>query len=164
MNAIEFAYAQFCEKRFLPLPEEKDLQNLEERLGCILPAHFREFVLQYNGGRFSDPYIDLPSIGSPMEDGLNVIYGFNASHKSYELGNSVRVSIFNDGDHVEVLPIGDTPVGNAILLDVDSRAETYGSIWFKATDDHRHYPGEWLIVGETMEEFFGLLKEYTGGD
>jgi hypothetical protein len=56
MSAIDLAYAKFCKKRF-PLPTERQVSDLENRIGIRLPADFRQFILDYNGGYFTEPDI-----------------------------------------------------------------------------------------------------------
>jgi hypothetical protein len=65
MNAIESVYQQFCKERF-PLPSERQLEELEQRIGVRFADDYRRFVLEFNGGYFNDPAI-TPVDDSPRE-------------------------------------------------------------------------------------------------
>jgi hypothetical protein len=115
MKRIERAYQLFCKERF-PLPSEREVQELETRLGCLLPADYRQYLLYYNGGLFAEPDI-MPSSPECPLDGLTVMGGINASHHSAEMGmpKGFTPALFDDNDPPQILPIGYTMMGNLIF-------------------------------------------------
>lgn len=152
MVAIEFAYRAFCEERF-PLPTEEQVAALERRIGVRLPNDFREFVLSFNGGYFSEPDITPPVPECPA-DCLHFVRGIGASHPSAELASESSLTIFSDNDPVQVLPIGYTLMGNLLILLTDP--EKRGTVMLKIAFSDRYF-----LLAEGIEEFFSLLRERT---
>ena len=150
MTVIEAAYRSFCTKRF-PLPTEKQVADLERRIGVALPEDYRHFILEYNGGWFGRyPDINPPTEGGPLHS-LNSLFGIGASHPSAELASEFYLVLFDDNYPVEVLPIGDTPLGGLILL--ITHPENRGCIMLKVAF------GDSYFLAHGIEEFFGLLSE-----
>ena len=149
MNKIRTAYDLFCEKRF-PLPTEQQVADLEKRIGVSLPPDFRQFVLEYNGGVFTEPRIVPPSEDCPL-DRLTVLDGIGASHHSCELASASSLSLFDDNDPPQIVPIGYTLMGN--LLYLVTHPEGFGHIGLKkAFSDDSYY------LASGIDEFFGLLR------
>src|SRR3954468_6307138 len=92
MSIREAAYRKFCKERF-PLPTEEQVAALEGRIGISFPEHYRQFVLNYNGGWFTEPQIVPPTKGCPV-DRLTVLDGIGASHPSAELASQKRLTLF----------------------------------------------------------------------
>lgn len=109
MTTIEYAYNRFSTKRF-PLPSESQLDLLEQRMGVTFPEDYRRFVLEFNGGYFSEPEITPVSDGCP-QDGLTCMLGIGASHREAELGRPATLAIFDDNDSPKIVPIGSTGMG-----------------------------------------------------
>lgn len=63
-DAIATAYQRFGRGRF-PLPSEQQVAELEQRIGITFPEDYRQFLLQHNGGYFTEPDIIPPDAGSP---------------------------------------------------------------------------------------------------
>jgi hypothetical protein len=84
MTTIEFAYRRFSRKRF-PLPTEAQVRTLERRIKVAFPDDYRQFLLEYNGGYFTEPAIMPVSEGCP-QDALAFLSGIGASHPEAELG------------------------------------------------------------------------------
>ncbi len=84
MNSIEGAYRHFLDERFA-LPSEAQVAELEARWHIELPPDYRQFLLQYNGGYFTEPQIISSAPDCPT-DRLNNLGGIGASHPSAELG------------------------------------------------------------------------------
>ena len=154
MNTIEFAYRRFSRKRF-PLPTEAQLQALQQRIKVTFPEDYRRFVLEFNGGYFNEPEITPVSEGCP-QDSLTFMCGMGASHDEAELGRPSDLYLFDDNDPPKIVPIGCTPFGSLIILDT-APGEGRGTIYFKQAF------GDFFYLAEGIEEFFGLLREPTGG-
>jgi len=148
MNAIELAYRRYSRKRF-PLPTEADVQALEQRLHGVFPPDYRDFLLEYNGGYFTEPLIETDVEGCPS-DLLTDMYGIHALRRGAELGNNA--DLFDDNDPLLIIPIGSTPMGHLIILDT-APGEGNGDIYFKEAF------GDFYHIAEGIEEFFSLLKD-----
>jgi hypothetical protein len=153
MNSIESAYKQFSTKRF-PLPTEAEVAALEAKIKVRFPDDFRKFLLTYNGGYFRDPVITPTTEGCP-EDALIFISGLRPSHPEAELGNEVDLAMFDDNDPPQLLPIGATPLGSLIVLDVVRDEDGFGNIYFKQAF------GDCYYLADNIEHFFSLLREPT---
>jgi hypothetical protein len=157
MNIIQAAYEAFCRTRF-PLPSESQVADLERRLGVPLPPDYREFLLHYNGGYFTEPDIIPPEEGCP-EIALSFLGGINATNPSAELCSpgGLTPAIFDDNDPPQMLPIGYTPMGNLLFMTVEPGADDCGYIGVNVI-----YPpiDKAFPLAAGIEEFFGLLREH----
>jgi hypothetical protein len=136
VTTIELAYRRFSKKRF-PLPTEGQVRALEQRIQVAFPDDYRDFLLEYNGGYFTEPEITPVSEGCPQE-ALTFMHGFNASRNEAELGRPSDLSLFDDNSPPKIVPIGDTPLGSLILLDT-APGEERGTIYFKLS----WFSGNW---------------------
>jgi hypothetical protein len=151
MTAIDRAYSEFIDTRF-PLPSEQQVAALEARWHIDFPPDYREFLLKYNGGYFTEPSIVPPHPDCPA-DRLNNLAGFNATHRSAELGGThgYNPDLFDNNDPPIILPIGYTLMGNLIYLITE--LEGRGTIGLKKawTDDY-------FELADGIEGFFELLR------
>ncbi len=149
MNIIDNAYRRYSTERFR-LPSDAQLTELESQINGTLPDDYRQFILQFNGGYFREPTIEPVSEGCPA-DALTYLHGIGAPHWSAELGYPTTLSLFEDNDPPQILPIGGTAMGGLVVMFVTgdeigwiSLKEAYGDIYFLA---------------DGIEEFFSLLRE-----
>jgi hypothetical protein len=150
MTTIEFAYRRFSRKRF-PLPTEAQVRALERRIQVTFPDDYRQFLLEYNGGYFTEPAI-MPASEVCPQDALAFLSGIGASHPEAELGEPGALVLFDDNDPPKILPIGDTPLGSLIILDT-APGEGRGTIYFKQAF------GDFYFLADGIEDFFDLLRE-----
>lgn len=149
--SIEWAYNRFCTERF-PLPSEADVEELEQRISVNFPPEYRDFLLQYNGGYFSEPDIVPPPDAEDEcpEDALTFLHGIRATHPYAELGHDSDLTLFEDNDPPQVVPVGYTLMGGLLLLIV--HYDGYGRIVLKKASGRSY----WLA--DTINEFFELLQ------
>jgi hypothetical protein len=114
MNNIETAYRAFCRERF-SLPSEEKISALEVQLGIRLPSNFRRFLLEYNGGIFTEPHIIPPDKDCPL-DRLTFMNGIGAQLDAMEFASDADLALFDDNDSPQILPIGYTIMGNLLNL------------------------------------------------
>src|SRR4051812_17999788 len=126
MSAIEAAYQKYCRKRF-PLPTEKQVTELEKRIGITFPDDFRQFILNYNGGLVYNPSIEPTKKKCPPH-ALDVVYGIGASHPSAELASPAHLVRFDDNDPPLVVPIGYTVMGNLLIVLTHPEPEDRGVV------------------------------------
>jgi hypothetical protein len=154
MTTIEYAYRRFCTERF-PLPSEAQLAELEQRIGVVFPDDYRHYILEFNGGYFSEPEIEQMT-GEPPQDGLRCLFGIRASHETAELGRPLHLSLFDDNDPPKFVPVGSTGMGGLIILITEE--EGRGEILYKEAF------GAFYGLAEGIEEFFELLKTPPWGE
>jgi len=152
MTAIGDAYRRFSRDRF-PLPVEKQLAELEQRIGIVFPEDYRRFILEFNGGYFREPDIAPVGEGCP-QDGLKFLSGIGASLINSELGEYSTLMLFDDNVPPKIVPIGGTPMGGLIILDT-APGEGRGEIYYKQAF------GDFYWIAENIEEFFTLLRDQT---
>ena len=126
--------------------------QLEQRIGVTFREDYRHFVLQFNGGYFSEPEISPVTEGCPR-DALTCLHGIGASNWEAELASDYYLALFDDNDPPIFVPIGHTSMGGLILLITE--AEGRGEILLKQAFGDFHY------LAEGIEEFFDLLREPT---
>ena len=148
MNIIENAYRRFSERRF-PLPSEDQVAALERQMHAPLPADFRRFILEYNGGIFNEPDI-TPTTEDCPDDRLTVLNGIGADYHGDVLG--ADVSLFDGNDPVLILPIGYTLMGNLLVVFIGDDDDGY--IYMKKAGADNFYE-----LAENIEGFFSLLTE-----
>jgi hypothetical protein len=129
--------------------------RLERDLGLVLPPDYREYLMEFNGGCFSEPIIDPPSNACP-KDRLTVMAGINATERFARLGapGVFTPATFEDNDPPQLLPIGYTMMGNLIFLVVAVDADDWGAIGMKLASSDTVF-----ALGVGVSEFFGRLTE-----
>lgn len=147
---IDYAYAAFCEERF-PLPTEEQVAALERRMGVAFPADYRDFLIEYNGGLFTEPSIVPPDDDCPV-DGLTFLNGIAATHPTAELATPAELGTFDDNDPPQIVPIGYTLMGNLIFL--VTHPDDRGWIGLK-----KAWSDQSFFLADGIEDFFGLLTE-----
>ena len=149
MTSIDDAYDRFARKRF-PHPSDAQLTELERNINVTLPADYRRFVLDFNGGYFTDPAIQPVGEVCPRET-LNCLFGIGAAHPTAELGRPEDLALFDDNDPPEIVPIGSTGMGGLIIL--LTHPEGRGAIFLKQAF------GGFYYLSEGIEGFFDLLRD-----
>lgn len=114
MSVIEQAYSKWCQQRF-PLPTERDISDLEQRITVRFPDHYRMYLLEWNGGIFSEPDIVAPA-ANYADDRLLWLNGIHASADYAELGSAFDLALFEDNSPPIVLPIGRTTANDLIMM------------------------------------------------
>lgn len=159
MNAI------VQENPYGPLSAE-GLEHFEERFGKRLPNEYRQYLLNYNGGKFEKIiFPNEPNFSVHHMYGLHDGPEYNRLEENFEIWRAFDLGGFRD-QLQEVLGFADTTTGDALLLDLND-----GSIWFfdphDVTDDpnqnlrqcmHRLSSGfaEFVTLLVSNEEFDAL--------
>jgi SMI1 / KNR4 family (SUKH-1) len=149
-QAVRAIYDTLPVHRF-PLPTEEQVRELERRLKIPLPGHYRQFILEFNGGCFQEPWPLITPVhdDAPLEH-LSDLWGIGADYPHAELGHDT--CNFDDNDPPIVLPIGYT-VRNCLLYLGTEDAPDYGSVCVKLA-----FCWTVFVIADTMDEFFGLLR------
>ena len=151
MSAIEQAYSKWCEQQF-PRPSEQDILDLEHRINARFSDHYRDYLLDWNGGMFRWPTIFHPTESHSVGEVL-YLNGIHASVDFAELGRALDLSLFEDNDPPIVLPIGTTTANDLIMLSMVIGDEADGMVILRTIDQEN------IHLGDTMDEFFALLRD-----
>ena len=89
------------------------------------------------------------------QDALTCFHRIGASHRDAELARASRLALFDDNDPPIIVPIGHTSMGGLIILITED--EGRGEIFLKQAF------GDFYVLADGIEEFFGLLREPTWG-
>lgn len=147
--SIDDVYSKYATRRN-PLPSEADVAALEGKLATKFPHDYRDFLLKYNGGRFSDP--KFKTTGRPRtEDRLTFLNGIRATHPSEELASAGDLALFDDNDPTEILPIGYTIMGNLIFIIL--HPEDFGAIGLKPASKTQS-----IFLGHSVQEFLQTIR------
>jgi hypothetical protein len=152
MDSVELAYRHFCTERFV-LPTPAQVTDLERRIGISFPEDYRRYLylLDFNGGYFSEPAVIGPSDECP-QDRLRFMHGLGATHPTAELGQKGDLSLWDDNDPPQIVPIGCTIMGYFILL--ITHPDDRGCILLRSFDES-------FFLADGINEFFGLLHQPT---
>ncbi|MCE9527543.1 MAG: SMI1/KNR4 family protein [Planctomycetales bacterium] len=151
MDRIAIAYSKFCVERFR-LPTAVEIARVESSIGTELPQEYRKFLLEYNGGVFSEPSISPQRTGCP-DDSLMFLHGIGASEESgAELASSSDLALFSDNFPVEMLPIGVTTMNHLLIL--FTRGDDKGGIFLKPA-----FILNYFYLASSIGDFFSILME-----
>lgn len=146
--SIDAVYSKYAIKRN-PLPSEADVGALERKLEIKFPSDYRNFLLNHNGGHFSDPRFTTK--GRPrMKDGLTFLNGIRASHPSEELASDGDLALFDNNDPIEILPIGYTFMGNLIFIIL--HRDDFGVVGLKLANSSQS-----IFLGSNVKEFLETI-------
>jgi hypothetical protein len=109
-----------------PPLDEESLRSFEKRLGRILPAAYRQFLLATNGGRPERDLLALEGLAGNPFARVHVFFGLNDSVKSCNLDWNLEV--FGDRIPADLLPIATTEGIDKVCLAV--AGEHTGAIFY----------------------------------
>jgi hypothetical protein len=140
-----------------PLSLER-LESFEKFIQIKLPVDYREFLLQYNGGKPQPSGFWI----HPYDDGDSV-YQFLGLHDGPK-GRSIDTCKGEElyGIPRSLLPIGDDGLGNSICLGLSE--STYGEIFFLDHDEHPYHdpesPDGIIKLSNSFTEFCDSLIDH----
>lgn len=107
-------------------PNDSQLDELEEKLGNILPRFYREFLKDTNGGRPKpEKFSFTTKDGTHENDNLHYFYALYSG----KIGNLGRkIDVFKDRIPEGTLPIACDSFGNQILLRMGNQPD--GPVYF----------------------------------
>ena len=139
-----------------PLSAER-LEAFEESLGERLPNEYREYLLNYNGGKFEKTiFPDEPEFRVHHMYGLHDGPEYNRLEDRFEIWRGFDLEGFRD-QLQGVLRFADTGTGDALLLDLND-----GSVWFFDPHDVTGEPNQNLRrymhrLASSFDEFVAKL-------
>jgi cell wall assembly regulator SMI1 len=105
-----------------PVASESALRDFEATIGSELPADYREFLLQHNGGQPEDGVFSVPSWGTSV---VQEFFGLGITRP----GSSIEAALESVE---EVLPEGVIPIGcepGGVFLCIDLLGSKRGHIY-----------------------------------
>ena len=150
MSNIYDAYKDFSTERF-PNIVESDIVSFEERVRIRLPSDYRQFLVNFNGGYFSEPQIVHGNNEVPI-DRLTFMHGIRSIHPEAELGKEEDIAMFDDNNPPEIIPVGCTIMGNLVLLVTHPDPEENGSVILKTIEST-------FYLARGIVHFFALLQK-----
>lgn len=122
----------FCETPAEPTSEDA-ITSAESQLGTVFPVDYREYLLAYNGGKFSDMGINIPGDRCANYD-VEFLYSLgdapryrNLLHQCESFGHSY--SDFNYPNTDSLFPIAGMSDGSWVCLE-RSRSRTANAVYF----------------------------------
>jgi cell wall assembly regulator SMI1 len=141
------------EKTFSPTNIEA-INTFEKQIGYTLPDVYKEFLLQYNGGRPDNKNNTFYILQQSGSDILNFFFGLNIidfecydllTHRSWMVGRMP----------ISLLCIGSDPGGNLICISL--AIKTYGQIYF--WDHELEGSVNVFFLSNSFEEFVNSLED-----
>jgi len=138
--------------------DETAVARLEQELGFSLPADYRDFLLDNNGGRVDDELFFVEGLGQQVT--MDVFYG--ATHPNPALTVSYWLQEYGDELQERTLVIGTDPGGG--MLTYITTGEDQGIYYW----DHAHFfaqsteeDGNTYFVANSFAEFCAMLKPFV---
>jgi hypothetical protein len=142
---------------------ETELDEFEKRYCVSLTTDFRNFLLQYNGGRPIPSFFWVNIDGS---DGSNVFQFYGVHHQHLPPSLETYLGEERYGVSRTLLPIGDDGVGDLICMGI--AIENLGKIYFLDHEIHPYNDPESAegitILANSFSEFLASLTKSPDGD
>ena len=130
--------------------DEDDVRAFERVLGHPLPAGYRRFLLQHNGGKPANDEFEVPG-RSPT--GVQYFFGLDADH-GYDL--RWNLDVMADDLPAGVIPIGTDSGGNIVCLGI--AGDRHDQVYFWIHDEAFRL----ILLATTFDGFVnGLAPDGT---
>lgn len=122
----------------------------EQAIGYKLPDEYKEFIIQYNGGRPERRVFDIPRLRDIDE--LNYFYGIDA----VELYDLYKIyTIYKERIPAGLLPIADDPFDNQVCISLIGVSR--GNIYF--WDHELEHLKKVTILSNSFDSFLNNLRK-----
>jgi len=141
---------------FGSLSQEK-LDEFERQIRTPLPRDYKNFLLQYNGGR------PIPSFFwiKPIEDGSSIFQFYGLHDGPAHLSLETYAGEERYGIPASMIPLGDNGIGDFICVDLSSAH--FGEVYFLDHEMHPFYNPESAEgitkLANSFSEFLFLLLD-----
>lgn len=139
-------------------PSDEDLQSLERDLGSTLPAPYRRFLREYNGGT------PVPGVFGFIQDGREN----NSTVREFfcvtgEGANSVRSVLETYKNRVPkgLLPVASDPCGNLVCLGISGGERGQVYFWdhdYESEEDEAPDSSNVYLVSNDFDTFLSSLS------
>jgi cell wall assembly regulator SMI1 len=140
--------------------DENALVHFEKQHGIRLPADYRAFLLEHNGGEPNPNMIDFLESGRLQSDIVRFFYGIHSGPEWARLDLSIEA--FKGRMPDEFIPITADPFGNQFVLGVKAPYESKIYFWDheRELDEDSHAIFENMsFVANSFSEFLNLLHD-----
>ena|SRR5689334_15991309 len=139
---------------------EHELKLAEKKLGRPIPAPYRKFLLEHNGGRpeQSDFVMASKHRGKPREGTLKSFLGVNLSEETLDL--SYVLDTFGDRLPRWLFPIARDPGGSLIGIATDGANAGKVYFWdheYEAGDGEPPTEDNLYLVADSLDKFLAKL-------
>jgi len=138
--------------------DQKRLTQFERRLGCTLPAEYRRFLIDHNGGKPLP--CDFRISADQGENSLHHVYGLHDGPIYLSLEEAFNT--YKGRMPKTMIPFADDPTGNAICLGVGG--DDLGKVFFwdhelEAEEVDQPFYGNTSVIADSFGTFLnGLFK------
>lgn len=139
------------EKKFPPVTLG-GIAGVEQRLGVDLPAEFRSFLLETNGGQPTPSQFTLAAIDE--EALVDFLYGVSPVREPGDL--EYEFNSLKDDLPARWLPVGHDPGGNLILVSLEEG--TRGAVYYGDTAMFLEASGPGRNVYKVAQDFGAFLN------
>ncbi|MCM3170799.1 MULTISPECIES: SMI1/KNR4 family protein [unclassified Paenibacillus] len=130
----------------------EQIENFENTTNIKLPTLYRDFLLEYNGGRVQPNVFKISS--DEGESALNIFYGIGSMRSNLEK----KFDFFDDILEIGFIPIASDSGGNQVCLGVTE--EFYEQIYFWIHDEEYDEAMEnMFFLAKNINEFIGSLYD-----
>ena len=128
-------------ERVGPKLTEDSINNFEKKIGYKLPVAYKDFLLQYNGGKPRPDTYDVPG----WQHGYSIVNDFNGILPGEYNDIEDNIGLLRGRLPTGFIPIADDPGGNALLLSLAGITASKVYFW-----DHENEPYE---GGDRLEDY-----------
>jgi SMI1-KNR4 cell-wall len=142
-------------KKGFAMLHESAINVFEDFIGTKLPLDYKNYLISLNGGRPEKATFDIPNQGNSA---VNRFFSLVSKVKSETL--IFNIKIYKDRVPEEMLPIGNDPGGNLIVLSLKGRQR--GGVFFwdhdlEADDEQQPFYKNITILSQDFSSFLSAL-------
>lgn len=138
------------------------IAQFEAQRGVLLPAEYKAFLLESNGGSPIPNVFEVPGWHG-KGSGLNYVYGIHYGEKVVRL--DLACDTYDDRVPSDLIPIADDAFGNNICM--GWKGQRAGKIYFWDHEDELDENGDFVtdyrnvfLVADSLQEFLdGLMTD-----
>lgn len=137
---------------------EEDIGSVERQLGLKLPTHYRDFLMQYNGGRPTPRAYPIEGLANNPFGVVQVFFGFDLDEETSNL--TWIYECFQGRISANLLPIACDDGGNLICLSLwgdDAGAVVY---WDHENESSEPSYDNVCRIAGSFHEFLDGLREF----
>jgi hypothetical protein len=146
---------------FNPPADEARVVALETRLGTRLPEEYRQFLLDFNGGRPSPACFKLALRAGPYTDSM--VDWFLSVHVADKSNIDTVLGWLENRKPPVLLPIAIDPGGNIVMLGI--KGDVRGKVYFWHQDYEPGNDHDWSnidLIADSFDAFMSGLKPNDG--
>jgi hypothetical protein len=131
---------------------EREIEELERRVRSRLPADYRQFMIEFNGGEPQPRAFE-----GPDGEGSAVRFFFTLDPRSSHYWIHQKLDVYQDRIPPGLLPIASDSFGNLVLLDLG--AKDYGVVYFWDHENESDDEPWWDNISPIAQSFSRFVDE-----